>query len=207
MNGRLYRSRDRILAGVAGGVADYFDVDPSLVRVMWAVSIIFGGLTLFIYIVMAIVVPEEPDVWPAGSSFGAGGYGSAGASSSAGTPSGVPGSAPDAGAAGAGTPGPQATGPVAGFSGVGPSDWRAQRRADRDARRAERWARRQDRWERRGYDPGSGALVFGILLILLGAAFLAHQVAPGIDWGAIWPVAIIAVGVILLVGSFTRRSL
>lgn len=61
---RLYRSRDdRMLAGVAGGLAEYWGADPSLVRVIWALLVLFtGGLALVIYIVMAIVIPEEPDV-------------------------------------------------------------------------------------------------------------------------------------------------
>ncbi len=62
MNRRLYRSRrDSILGGVAGGVADYFDMDPSIVRVVWAVlALVTGGIFLVLYIVMWIVVPEGP---------------------------------------------------------------------------------------------------------------------------------------------------
>src|SRR5580765_8388181 len=61
MNRRLYRCRhDRRLAGVASGVAEYFELDPSLVRVLWFVSIFFGGVTLLLYIGMAIIVPLEP---------------------------------------------------------------------------------------------------------------------------------------------------
>lgn len=59
---RLYRSRDdRMLAGVAGGLAESWGADPSLVRVIWALLVIFtGGLALIAYIVMALVVPDEP---------------------------------------------------------------------------------------------------------------------------------------------------
>jgi phage shock protein C len=62
MNRRLYRSRrDSMLGGVAGGVADYFDMDPSIVRVGWAVlALVTGGIFLVLYIVMWIVVPEGP---------------------------------------------------------------------------------------------------------------------------------------------------
>ena len=49
-----------MLAGVAAGVAEYFDLDPSLVRILWFVSIFFGGLGLLLYIGMAIIVPLEP---------------------------------------------------------------------------------------------------------------------------------------------------
>ena len=62
MTDRLYRSPDdRLLAGVAGGLAEMLDFDPSIVRVVWAVLIVLtGGLALLVYIVMAIVVPERP---------------------------------------------------------------------------------------------------------------------------------------------------
>lgn len=61
MNRRLYRCRDnRVLAGVASGVAEFFNLDPTLVRVLWFISIFFGGVTLAIYIGLAIIVPLEP---------------------------------------------------------------------------------------------------------------------------------------------------
>ena len=62
MTDRLYRSPDdRMLAGVAGGVAEMLDIDPSLVRIVWVLlTVLTGGLALLVYIVMAIVVPERP---------------------------------------------------------------------------------------------------------------------------------------------------
>ena len=62
MNDRLYRSRDdRMLAGVAGGLAEHWDADPSLVRLVWALLVIFtGGIALIVYIVMALVLPDGP---------------------------------------------------------------------------------------------------------------------------------------------------
>lgn len=51
-----------MLAGVAAGVAETLDADPSLVRILWALlAILTGGIGLLVYIVMAIVVPEAPD--------------------------------------------------------------------------------------------------------------------------------------------------
>ncbi len=73
MNQRLYRSRrERVIAGVAGGVADYLNVDPAIVRVIWAVLVLTtGGVFGLIYIVMWVVVPEAPPgheaSWPAGA--------------------------------------------------------------------------------------------------------------------------------------------
>jgi phage shock protein C len=61
VNRRLYRCQhDRILAGVASGMAERFDLDPTLVRVLWLLSVFFGGFGLLAYIVMAIIVPLEP---------------------------------------------------------------------------------------------------------------------------------------------------
>ena len=62
MNRRLYRCRhDRRLAGVASGLAEFFDLDPTLVRLLWFLSIFFtGGLSVLLYIGLALIVPQEP---------------------------------------------------------------------------------------------------------------------------------------------------
>ena len=62
VNKRLYRSRkDRQLAGVCGGVADYLGVDPTLVRLLWVIFAIAGGPGVLLYLIMAAIVPEEPE--------------------------------------------------------------------------------------------------------------------------------------------------
>ena len=61
MNRRLYRCyHDRRIAGVASGLAEYFEVDPTIVRILWVCSVLFGGVGLLLYIAMAIIVPMEP---------------------------------------------------------------------------------------------------------------------------------------------------
>jgi phage shock protein C len=56
---RLMRSRsDRKIAGVAGGIAQYYELDPSLVRILWVVAIVFGGFGLAAYIILWIALPE-----------------------------------------------------------------------------------------------------------------------------------------------------
>ena len=58
---RLYRSRDRQLAGVAGGMAEYLDIDPTIVRILWIiVAIASGGLVLLAYFILALVIPQAP---------------------------------------------------------------------------------------------------------------------------------------------------
>jgi len=59
MQRRLYRSeQDRLLTGLSGGMADYFDVDPTLMRLLWVLLAIFtGGVAIIVYFVMVVVVP------------------------------------------------------------------------------------------------------------------------------------------------------
>ncbi len=63
-NKHLYRSRsDRKLAGVCGGLAHYFDIDPTLVRVAFAVPPLIGiGSPILIYLALMLIVPEAASV-------------------------------------------------------------------------------------------------------------------------------------------------
>jgi phage shock protein C len=177
MNGRLYRSRrDRVLAGVAGGLADYLDVDPSLVRVVWAILILFsGGVLLLVYILMAIIVPEEPA--GAGRSYAveSGQSGSSGSSADTG-------------------PRPDTT---EGDSSVTTrSDWGRTRAAGDEDR--PRWERRERR--------GSGGLLIGIILIVVGGIFLVREYVPALDWDRLWPIILIAIGAVLLLAAISGRD-
>jgi len=59
---RLYRSRDgRVVAGVCAGLAAYFGVDPTLVRLAFALLTIFGGMGVLLYLCAWVVIPEEGD--------------------------------------------------------------------------------------------------------------------------------------------------
>jgi len=61
VNRRLYRCREnRMVAGVASGVAEFFGLDPTLVRILWFLSIFVGGFGILAYIGLAIIVPLEP---------------------------------------------------------------------------------------------------------------------------------------------------
>lgn len=58
---RLYKSRgSRLLFGVCGGVAEYFNVDPTLVRLAFVAAVLFWGSGVLLYIVAAIIIPEPP---------------------------------------------------------------------------------------------------------------------------------------------------
>ena len=58
---RLYRSReDRMIAGVCGGLGEYFGIDPTLVRLLFVFAALFYGPGILVYLILMLVVPEEP---------------------------------------------------------------------------------------------------------------------------------------------------
>ena len=60
-NRRLYRSRqERIIAGICGGLADFFGLNVSRVRLILLLLILFAGLSVWVYILLWLVVPPEP---------------------------------------------------------------------------------------------------------------------------------------------------
>ncbi len=58
-------SRDKKIAGVCAGLADYFDLDPTLVRVVWLLAIFFAGTGVLIYLILWIALPVAPYDVPA----------------------------------------------------------------------------------------------------------------------------------------------
>ncbi len=60
---RIYKKReDKMLCGVCAGVAEYFDIDPTLVRVLWAVISLGAGAGLLAYIICAIIFPDKSEL-------------------------------------------------------------------------------------------------------------------------------------------------
>jgi phage shock protein PspC (stress-responsive transcriptional regulator) len=177
---RLYRSRDdRMLAGVAAGVAEALDADPSIIRIAWALLAIFtGGIAFVVYIVMAIVVPEDT------GEFGRRGQWAPGAWPPASPP---PSADPAA-------PSPDLAMPA----GVPPTSWADDREARRPARRA----------GRASGQPGRGGLIAGAILVVIGAFFLVREFVPWFDWNLWWPIGLIGLGALLLVVALSpgRRS-
>lgn len=68
-NKKLYRSQsNRMIGGVCGGFAEYFSIDPTIVRLIWIAITFFGGLGIVIYIASLIIIPANPDQSPADAS-------------------------------------------------------------------------------------------------------------------------------------------
>ena len=58
---KLYRStHDKKIAGVCGGIAEYFDMDPTIVRLLWVLASFVVGCGILAYIICAFVIPSDP---------------------------------------------------------------------------------------------------------------------------------------------------
>jgi phage shock protein C len=216
VNDRLYRSvDDRVLGGVCGGLADRLDLDPALVRIGYAILALVTGIfpLLVLYVIMVVVIPEEPG-WagvrpvvpqPTGPTWP--GTGSPATPTGPGAPA-APSVGDAPGSVGAPPAAPMAADPAAvpgwippGYAGGWDNrSWRDQRNAARAARHAERAARRAERRD----DPVP-AIIGGIFLVALGAYFLLRNTFD-IDWAIVWPVAVIAFGVVVLIAAFRPRK-
>ena len=62
MEKKLYKTRnDKKICGVCGGIAEYFNIDPTLVRIGWTLLAICAGSGVLAYIICAIIMPEKPE--------------------------------------------------------------------------------------------------------------------------------------------------
>ena len=144
----LYRSRkDRIFGGVAGGIAHSLNADPAIIRLIFAILIIFGGGGVLLYLILWIAIPEEPLTFYQGSEFSA-----------------EPKAADEERAGG--TPDMQPMYPP-----------------------------RQN----------NGALIVGLILIVIGGIFIVDRFLPQIrfHFHDFWPIIIVIAGIVLIYSSFS----
>ncbi len=213
MNGkRLYRCReDRQLAGVAGGMAEYLEIDPTIVRILWILSVFLGGFTLLLYLIMAFVVPLEPRGYA-----GPMGPNPSGPNPNAGWPNGWQAASSQAGtvdpttaeaAAGDGTvdaAAPTATGGGAAGAGTG-AGWTGPTYWTHGAT-ATGWTPGPAHREPRS-GGGSATMVFGILLVVFGGIALLGPLFPGWLVGAhLGPAFLVALGIALLAVALRRPA-
>ena len=156
---RLFRSRkDGLIAGVCGGLAEYFDVDPSLVRLVFILAIFLGGAGLVVYIVAWFIVPENPEQSPTVSFV---------------------------------------------------KNQQMKEEVVGELRRlgsslAEKFEATVEDGEER---PERRSTVFvGLALIVIGAAFFLKNFFPWLALESLWPVLLIGVGVLLLIGAARREK-
>jgi phage shock protein C len=153
---RLYRSTtDKKIGGVCGGLAEYFDVDPLLIRLLFIILVIVAGGGILLYIILWIITPEKPS-FP----------------NQAQTP-------------------PKMEDP--------PENPEASKETY-TARPVETTGG-HGRIERRK----KGSLVGALVLITLGCLFLADEFIPNVNFGDLWPIILIVIGIGLLLNSVTGR--
>ncbi len=195
MGDRLYRSpTDRVIAGVAGGIAVWIRIDPSLVRIAWVLAAILSlGIFALIYIVMMIVVPLPPAGWvppqpqratPGGDPVPGWGQGAptGGYPQASGPGHMAPGGTSPGQGAG---PGPAAPGGTSPGPAAGPA-WPTQPTGVTTGARGARMAG-------------------GALLVLLGLWLLAGQYL-NLDWNMLWPLLVMGTGAVLIVAALRRRG-
>ncbi|CAH2214750.1 PspC domain-containing protein [Tepidibacter aestuarii] len=61
---KIYKSiKDRKISGVCGGIAEYFDIDSTIVRLLWILFILLGGSGILAYIACSLIIPNDPNVY------------------------------------------------------------------------------------------------------------------------------------------------
>ncbi|MFH1050622.1 MAG: PspC domain-containing protein [bacterium] len=152
MQKRLYRStKDRMLAGVCGGLAEYFDIDPVIIRVLFVVVTLGAGVGILGYIILWIVVPEAIIVIRDSSNPNTENESQAAENTSGGS------------------------GKYANFERVP----------------EEKYAKKCH----------SGRVFISVLLILIGVLWFINNIVPGVNFGHLWPLILVALGILILLKS------
>jgi phage shock protein PspC (stress-responsive transcriptional regulator) len=162
MNERLYRSRiHRVFGGVAGGLAEYLNLDPIVVRILFIIITVINGFGIFLYIILWIIIPESDVPY-----------------SSLNDPPGT-----EKGESNSNQPGvDNSTSSKKEFDPVEFYNQKAKKKANR------------------------GRVVVGLILIAFGFIFLAEQYFSYFDFEDFLPLALIAVGIILIWNSSKKNN-
>ena len=147
---RFYRSTsDKKIAGVAGGLGEYFEIDPMLARLLFVILAFAGGGGVLIYIILWIVTPEKP------------------------------------------------------------FDFNQPQNHSTMENQQNSYEDQNPHVENKPNHPehrNRGNLIGAMVLITLGALFLADEFIPHINFGDLWPIILIVIGIGLLINSFGRRK-
>lgn len=153
-----------MVGGVCGGLGEYFAIDPVLIRLVFAFAIVLLGTGLLLYILLWIIIPEEPYPGKEGKSI---------------------------------------------YQDIaddkdGKEIKEEIKEAVHDVRDSVRRAAKEARSARRTYDrPDNGGVVGGIFLVTIGTLFLINRYVD-VDFGKLWPIILIALGLGLLIRSGRR---
>ena len=189
MDRRLYRSEsDQMLSGVSGGLAEYFDIDPVIVRLLWVILAIFSaGLVIVVYVAFWIVMPtyssiygdepEEPQVARGGEPE-------------------TPEEDEDKDES------PSADESNSGGAPDRPSEAKAEPAVVAPARRSRR--RTTMRVGRRRMRRGQAGVVIGAALVIGGGIMLLNNFLPFYDPWRLWPLILVGIGLAILAGRLSN---
>jgi phage shock protein C len=153
---RFYRSTtDRVIGGVAAGLAEYFSLDPVLIRLLFVLFALFGGGGVLVYIIFWIVIPEKP-------------------------------------------------------MNLNQNQNQPTMETTQNPQEGNTYSSRPADPELKKDVPAEkkkkGSLIGGLVLITVGAIFLADEFFPGVDFGDLWPLILIVVGAGLLINTFAKKQ-
>ena len=152
---RFYRSRtDRVFAGVCGGLAEYFAIDPLLVRLLFIIFTIAAGGGVLVYIILWIITPEKPLEF---------------------------------------------------FQPQNSATMENQQTHHEEPASSQENPKRDPLQDIPHPHRDRRNLIGGLVLITLGALFLADEFIPHISFGDLWPIILVVIGIGLLITSFSGR--
>jgi phage shock protein PspC (stress-responsive transcriptional regulator) len=158
MERRLYRSRDdRLIFGVCGGLAKYFDIDPVIVRIITIVVALATGVGILAYIGMAIVVPLENS---------------------------------------------QVKEPKDVVKENVEEIKQTATQLGEELRST--FERKEGAPEETAKDRHRGYNILGIILVVIGVIFLLNSLFSWLSWGRLWPLILIAIGLLVIIGIRRR---
>ena len=146
----LYRSsKDSMIGGVAGGVAEYLNLDVTLIRILFILMVLVGGGGAILYIVMWIVLPSDEGLL---------------------------------------------------YKHYKPNNM--EEKTNQESKQNAPFHPEDPKFKKKD----EGSLIAGLILIALGVIFLVIRYFPRIDFGDLWPVILIIVGIVLLRNAFIARK-
>jgi phage shock protein C len=155
-NKRLYRSaKSKVFGGVAGGIAEYFDIDPIIIRLLFVIIAFAGGGGAIVYLILWIALPLEP-ITPFTMNMG----------------SDEPFNTDNSG-----------NQPDSGYNTGSSNPFNIPVKPE-----------------------NRNGLIGGIVLITLGAIFLAHRFIPNINFSDLWPLMLVILGGVLIATSFAEHK-
>lgn len=152
MQKRLYRStKDRMIAGVCGGLAEYFDIDPIIIRVLFVVVTLGAGVGILGYIILWIVVPEAVIVIKSNTNS----Y----------------------------------------------TDTNNQTQENEPVNYPNYKMNQEDNIHLKNH---SGRIFISIMIIIIGILWFINNIIPGVNFGHLWPLILVAIGILILLGSVNK---